>query len=201
MKSVVKTLAILGLLSTLTACAMHPLGIDDDTWKSMSPEQQAQAYQQQEEIYAKQQAEREAREAQQQAEISHIKNDPQYGQYVQCTLTSVQYQDYRDWYKAQPFGFDAIKGKTLKTEINYYRKNDDRYTRNQMLYVSFDGQSIRLCDNQSTNYANCATIIATSRQYARGVKQTVDSNILKGVANCDMVGANQKRIIIQNDSY
>lgn len=198
MKNWLKNMAVAASITSLSACAMHPLGIDDDTWKSMTPEQQAQAYQQQEEIYAKQQAEREAREAKQQAEINHIKQNPQYGEYVQCTMTHVQYKDYRDWHKAEPFGFDAIKGQTLKTEINYYRNNDDRYTLNQSLYVKFDGQSIRLCDNSTSSYANCATIIGTSRQYARGIKQTIDSKLFKGVATCDMVQSNEKKIIIQN---
>ncbi|KIP31428.1 hypothetical protein CH66_1155 [Francisella tularensis subsp. holarctica] len=40
----------------VSSCTIHPLGIPDETWQKMTPQQQADAYQKQADIYAKQRA-------------------------------------------------------------------------------------------------------------------------------------------------
>ncbi|MXC12706.1 hypothetical protein FNK08_07430 [Francisella tularensis] len=40
----------------VSSCTIHPLGIPDETWQKMTPQQQADAYQKQADIDAKQRA-------------------------------------------------------------------------------------------------------------------------------------------------
>ncbi|ALK94008.1 hypothetical protein [Francisella tularensis] len=40
----------------VSSCTIHPLGISDETWQKMTPQQQADAYQKQADIDAKQRA-------------------------------------------------------------------------------------------------------------------------------------------------
>ena len=183
----------------LASCAMHPLGIADDTWQAMTPEQQAQAYQKQADIDAKERASQQAQAAAEKQQIAEIKANPKYGQYIQCIVEGAKYNGFIDGSNTvQPFNFDAISNKTLNTNITYYRNGDKFFEEHKQLFVSFDGQQITLCDSDNQFNNKCSTLNATSSQYRKGIKLNFNGSILNGSAKCDMVYHNNHRR--QNDS-
>lgn len=190
-----KKISLLIVSSLLIAsCSTHPLGISDETWQAMTPEQQAQAYQKQADINAKQQAQELAYKQQQEQEIANIKANPKYGQYIQCVISKGKYQAFiNNWDDIQAFSFDAIKGKTTTASLTYYQNNNKFFNENQQLYISFTGTQIKICKDQNAFSDDCSVITATMPQYAKGTKIKIDSGILKGTARCDMVHNDNNR--------
>ncbi|QIW09191.1 hypothetical protein [Francisella sp. LA112445] len=186
---------LLLVISTLliTSCSTHPLGISDETWQNMTPEQQADAYQKQADIDAKQHAQELAYQHQQQQEIANIKAHPEYGQYIQCVIRKGQYQAFiNNWNDIQAFSFDAIKGKTTTANLTYYQNNNKFFNENQQLYISFTGTQIKICKDQNAFSDDCSVITATMPQYAKGARVKITSGIIKGTARCDMVYDNNR---------
>ena len=195
-----KVLLMIGCL-LLASCAMHPLGIADDTWQAMTPEQQAQAYQKQADIDAKERASQQAQAAAEKQQIAEIKANSKYGQYIQCTVENTKYNDFIDGSNTtQPFSFNAINGKTLGTNITYYRNGDEFFKEHKHLYVSFDGQQIKLCNSNDEFNNKCSTLNATSKQYSKGVKLKFSGALLSGHAKCDMVYNNNHKHHRRNDN-
>ena len=167
---------------------MHPLSIDDDTWQKMTPEQQANAYEKQSEIDAKEKADEKARIAAEKEQIATIKAHPKYGQYIQCVVSQGQYNNFmNDFSPVDKFSFDAIEGKTLDKTIVYYRNGNKIFEDKKSLAISFDGQQISICDASNSFDKPCSTLNATSSQYYKGVSLNIDNGILKGKIKCDMV--------------
>lgn len=187
-----KKILLLILCSLLIAsCSTHPLGISDETWKNMTPEQQAQAYQKQADITAKQQAQELAYQQQQQQEIANIKANPAYGQYIQCVIRKGKYQAFiNDWNDIQAFSFNAIQGKTTTANLTYYQNNNKFFNENQELYISLEGTQIKICKDQNAFSNDCSVITATMPQYRRGARVKITSGIIEGTARCDMVYGN-----------
>ncbi|AIT09644.1 hypothetical protein LO80_06485 [Candidatus Francisella endociliophora] len=177
----------------ICSCSMHPLGIADETWQKMTPEQQAEAYKKQADIDAKERAQKLAYQQQQEQEIANIKANPKYGEYVQCVVNNGKYQSFiNEWDDIQSFSFDAIKDKTTSTTLTYYRNNDKFFKDTQNLYISFTGTQIKICKAENSFDNNCSIINATAPQYQRGVNINIDSGVIKGSVQCDMVYKNNK---------
>ena len=187
----------------LASCVMHPLGIADDTWQAMTPEQQAQAYQKQADIDAKQKADELAKEHARQKEIADIKANPKYDQFVQCIVTNAQYVDFaNNLNPIETFSFDAINGYNLNANIKYYRNGDKFFKNQKKLSVQFDGRQIKLCDLDNPYSGKCATLNANAKQYQRGINIPFDDTLgmLKGNAKCDMVYNNNHKHHRRNDN-
>jgi len=183
-----KKIALIMSCVLLASCAMHPLGIDDATWQKMTPTQQADAYQKQAEISAKQQAAEQAQAAAQQRKIQDIKNNPKYGQYVQCVFSDGKYNDnFNSFNPVENFNIDALEGETTNKSITYYQNGNKFFANNVELSVSFDGQQISICDTNNEFNKPCSNINATSSEYRRGVSRNIDNGILKGKIRCNMV--------------
>lgn len=179
-------LTILSLL--IAGCSIHPLGISDETWQVMTPEQQANAYQKQADIDARLQAQKLAYKQQQAQEIANIKAHPQYGQYIQCVIKDGKYQSFiNSWDDIQTFSFDAIKDKTTTANLTYYQNNNKFFNQSQELYISFTGTQIKICKDQNSFSNDCSVITATIPQYQKGINIKTTSGIIKGDIRCDMV--------------
>lgn len=176
------------LVALATSCAMHPLGISDDTWNKMTPEQQAEAYQKQAEINAKQRAEQLAKEQEEGRKIAKIKANPKYGQYVQCVVDSASYKTFANGWNntIENFSFDAIRDETTSTNITYLEQNNQFFKQNANLNITFDGTVIKVCDTNNFNNS-CSTLTASLSRYHRGTKIPFVSGNIKGTAECNMV--------------
>ncbi|ABK88978.1 hypothetical protein IBE20_04365 [Francisella tularensis subsp. novicida] len=185
-----KKILILMIASLLvSSCTIHPLGIPDETWQKMTPQQQADAYQKQADIDAKQRAQELAYKQQQEQQIADIKANPRYGEYIQCVIDNGKYQAFiNDWNNdIQAFSFDAIKDKTTTATLTYYRNNDKFFKNSQKLYISFTGTQIKVCKAENSFSDDCSVITATLPQYQKGVKVMISSGIIKAYAQCDMI--------------
>lgn len=183
-----KNIFVVLLCYCVVGCVTHPLGIADETWNKMTPEQQANAYKQQSQIDAKAKATKLAAEQQEKKEIAKIKANPKYGQYIQCTVDDAKYHDFIDGVNVvQPFSFDAITDKTENVKVSYYRNGNKFFDEHKNLYVFFDGQQIKLCESNNSLNDKCSLLNATSTQYQKGIKLKFSGDILSGYARCDMV--------------
>lgn len=182
------------LVTLATSCAMHPLGISDDTWNKMTPEQQAEAYKKQADIDAKQRAEELAYQREQEQEIANIKADPKYGQYIQCVMQNGQYEAFiNDWdHTIRNFSFDAIRNKTTTSTLVSYQNNNEFLRSTDTIHISFNGAEIKLCKTENGFGDDCSTITATLPQYQRGIKYKLDSGIIKGTVQCNMIYKGRK---------
>ncbi|AXH30673.1 hypothetical protein CGC45_00175 [Francisella opportunistica] len=173
----------------VASCAMHPLGISDQTWQKMTPQQQADAYQKQADIDANQRAQELAYKQKQAQQIADIKANPRYGEYIQCVINNGKYQAFiNDWNNdIQAFSFDAIKDKTTTTTLTYYRNNDKFFSNTQKLYISFTATQIKICKAENAFSDDCSIITATLPQYQKGIKVKISTGIIKAYAQCDMI--------------
>lgn len=170
----------------ISSCAMHPLGISDETWQKMTPEQQANAYEKQANIDAKERAQQLAHKQKQEQEIAAIKANPRYGEYIQCVLNNAKYKEFGSWLSMESLNIDAIKDKTTETTATYYRNNDHFFKTTKKLYVSMTGTRIKVCDGKDS-FSNCSIINSTMPQYQKGRHIKINSGVIKGTAQCDMV--------------
>lgn len=195
-------IALLMLTLGLIACGpYHPMGISDEEWQTLTPEQRMQARELQAEVDKAKAAERAEKariraeqEAREQALIEERRANPQYGERVQCVLTEGQAKLSRKWRSIEPVGVDLVIGEKQAFDVLHLRDGRTRYSRSG--YASFDGQRVNMClhSNSIPTSNQCASLVATTRQFDRGVSQNISSkDFLRGKMRCDLVLPEPKR--------
>lgn len=192
----VKLSLILLMALGLAACGpSHPLGIADSEWQTMTSEQRMAAREKQVEldkVRAQERAER-ARlraeeEARQQALIEERRANAQYGERVQCVLTQAEARLSGSWRSIEQTGFDLVIGEVKPFTVQHVKDGRTRHSRTG--YASFDGQTVSMClhARNNTSSSNCATLVATTSAYERGVREQVSSgDFVRGSLQCDLV--------------
>lgn len=189
-------LVLLGLTLGLIACGpYHPMGISDDEWQTLTPAQRMQAREQQAEVDKARAAERAEKariraeqEAREQAIIAERRANPQYGERVQCVLSGGQAKLSSKWRNIEPVAVDLVIGESQEFDVRHLRDGRTRYSRNG--HASFDGQRVNLCLYSSSRASSnqCASLVATTRQFDRGVSQNISSkDFVRGKMRCDLV--------------
>jgi predicted small lipoprotein YifL len=182
-----KRVLLVLLLGSLSACAArYPLGIPEEQWVLLTPQQQLDARSQQAALdqasQARREAEARAREAEaikEAAELDQRRRDAGYGERVQCILESAEGYIRGRWEPVRPLAMDLVSGYPIELTLS-----DTRNRYQQSMYAGFDGQVVRLC--RSTN--NCVEMAATRQQLQRGISQYLEQDrLLRGTLYCDLV--------------
>ena len=192
----VRYMALLVLSLGLMACGpYHPMGISDEEWQTLSPELRMQAREQQVKVDKARAAERAEKariraeqEARQQAIVDERRANPQYGERVQCVLTNAEARLSSQWRSIETVAVDLVVGETKSMDVRHLRDGRTRYSRTG--YASFDGQRVNMClhAHSSPSSNQCASLIATTRQFDRGISQNISSkDFVRGAMRCDLV--------------
>ncbi|MCO4759214.1 MAG: hypothetical protein KC477_14435 [Oceanospirillaceae bacterium] len=200
MKLATKTLCLVLGAWILTACSLHPLGIDDDEWASMSQTDQLRAYEKQAEL-DKVRAEAQARERQAQAEaearkyeaMAAMRRNAQYGDIVQCVLDPLDVRFGGDWKVSKPQVFDLVRGEERDLRL---QDQKERYSTTALVSFAESGLEVALC--RDGYYANrrdgCTRLLGTSRDFHRGVRQTFSiDRFMQGTLRCDLKPIGRQR--------
>lgn len=183
----------------LTGCLnSYPLGMSEEEWVRLSPDQQFQARSQQARIDEQKRMEREARaeaerlrqtmeEQAYQDRIDHSYRDARYGDVIQCVLEQSVIDFKPGWRDGEPVGFTLVRGEGKLIDI--YSARDQKTT---SLWVGLDdnGMTLRLCRKEPTGHSrsntSCVDIVATTHQYRRGLHHSFDHNDMRGSLYCTL---------------
>ncbi|WP_052063732.1 hypothetical protein [Nitrincola sp. A-D6] len=202
-----KRVCLVLLLGGLSACAAHyPLGIPEEQWVLLTPQQQLDARSQQVALnqasQARREAEARAREAEAikaAAELDQRRRDAGYGERVQCILESAEGYIRGRWEPVRPLAMDLVSGYPVEITLS-----DTRNRYQQDLYAGFDGQVVRLCRSpralQWSANSECIEMAATRQQLQRGVSRHLEQeHFLRGSLYCDLVpqAPSGRRLIIR----
>ena len=152
------SLFLLVALLFALGCESYPMGMSKEEWVLLSPEQQAQARQQQAAIDAENRriaAEEEARQrqidadehARRQAELEHRYSHARYGDIVSITVEGGQMKFSGDHRTYEPVAFDLVRGES-KT-IVFRRDDKPKYTLSVVVRLSDDGRTFYFDDSSS----------------------------------------------------
>ena len=206
---IVRTCAVIilsALLVLLFACGpRNPLGIPDEQWAVMTPEQQLQARNQQAELDLAM-AQKRAEEARQKAaeaearkaELEAMRRNAPYGDRVQCVLEGGQAYLNRNWHPVSAFGLDLVRGYEEEFTMEVA---SGRYSRMPILgYALYDGQTITLCRlprEDTYRHEDCLRLVGTRRELQQGLDNFVSaSEFLRGRLRCDLPPSGELRQIV-----
>lgn len=183
-----RKVAAAGLLALIvTACGpTYPLGMSEAEWLALPPDRQYEARLRQADLDATARAADAAREAEErrleaerQARIDGLYAHGGFGSVVECAMQGGLADFHPGWKPYEPLVFAIARGDERPVTL---RRADGRRT--QDLWVALDehGTHLRLCHQPPSRWsADCATVAATSRQFAQGVALTVSAeDALKG---------------------
>ncbi|ELH5150681.1 hypothetical protein V9K20_001099 [Vibrio cholerae] len=165
----------------LNACASYPLGMSEQQWLVLTPEQQYEAQLKQAEL----DRQREARRlAEQQAQLELARENAKYGERVQCVLQNSELYFNKKWRASEPLALDLLANQPAQAVKQ--STADGRYGFN--LYAQFDGQTLSLCRHENSRRQECALMLGTFNDYHRGMRQTIQQdNWLRGQLRCQFV--------------
>ena len=175
------------MVLVLSACASYPLGMSEQEWQALSPEQQLTARERQAQLdqaervrraaAAEQRAERERAE---QREYQQRLSQAQPGEVVQCVVNHGEGYYGGQWLSAEPAGVTLLRGFSQTLQV----AQRDRPSRSVQLEMEYVGASVRLC---RVNQRDCSTIAATQNQFRQGVTRSVNiPRTLRGEIYCDI---------------
>lgn len=181
--AIFSTLAALLLTGCMTS---YPLGMSEDEWERLSPQQQLDA--------RERQAELDQRERERRAEAARIAaeeerrererreqrlRNAQPGEIVQCVVNNAEGYYAGAWRTAEPVGFTVVRGYPEVIDI----PEQDRATRRVQAEARFDGAQITLC---RPNRNECTTLAATQNQLRCGAQRNIQLNrVVRGTLYCD----------------
>lgn len=185
----------LALFVLLAACSTHPLGMGDEEWQQLSPEQRLQAREKQLEFdrlaEQRRQVEAAARreEAQRQAaELETRRHEARYGERLQCVLQPAEAWLNRQWREIEPLAFDLVTGYEQVLPLRETGRRTVRYS--SRAHARFDGQQLLLCQYAQDQRRSgiCIRELGTFADYRRGIRRTVEADqFLRGQLRCSLV--------------
>ncbi len=189
--------ALIPLLVALlfSGCTTYPLGLDEESWRQLSPQQKLEASQQQAELdqardlRLAREAEARAEEARREAnELMLRRREAAYGERVQCVLEPVAYRSGKEWQWLKPVALDLVTGMRLSVEL--YEVKRSYRTREAVAW--FDGQQVFICpDEYSARRESeaCVRVAGHYGEYRQGLTRQIESEaFLKGRLRCSFVG-------------
>lgn len=192
MDSSIKLICLLFITLFLYGCTFHPLGIPDDEWLLMTPEQQLQARVKQAEIDEAARLRRLEQIAEEEAaaqRLVQLRSNAPLGDVVQCTFRDAKAKFGKgDWLPVQPTSF-AIHRSESDRSIHLPRQ--DRPSSSADVHVAFDGLNVKVCRWYDRD---CATLAGTERAFKNGYSQHIKVNgLMEGLLYCSYPLSSQRR--------
>ena len=180
----------------LAACTSNPLGMSDQEWAALTPEQRLQVRQKQleyaqalEQRQAAALAERQAQARQRAAELELRRQQARYGERVQCVLAPAQGWFNQQWRDIEPLALDLLTGSEQVVTVRQMQVHAPRYS--ARAYARFDGQQVSLClrsESESSPNNRCVRFLGTFADYRHGIAQPVHSHqYVRGQMRCSLV--------------
>jgi hypothetical protein len=186
-------LAIGGFGCATDGASRRPLGIPEQDWSALTPEQRLQAHFKQVEVN---QAERK----QKQAEATKVEAEPRkteprdnapfgvaYGERVQCLASPLSVHHGGKWHKAEPLVIDVAGAQVAEVSLTAAEPAGKEIPR-RIAHASFTGKLFSLCPSgDAPTKAACVQLLGTFEDYRRGISQTVDKpNFVRGKLRCTL---------------
>lgn len=184
MKKKPRHLLFWGLSVLLVGCSLHPLGIPQDQWQSMTPEQQQEARMEQARQNEAARQRRHQLEMQQQARQTELDLEregrlrrAEPGDVLHCTLEAPEANWSRNkWRSAQPLAIELLQGESREVSIRRAGKSNQQ----RKLLVSFQGLTVSVCSARE----DCAVMVATGGEFQRGKQTSIRTGALKAELRC-----------------
>ncbi|MEN3159735.1 hypothetical protein ABC502_15250 [Alkalimonas sp. NCh-2] len=171
----------------IAACANYPLGMTEDEWNRLSPQQQLDARERQALLNQAEHARRaeaarhkaeQEREEQQRYQAMLANAGP--GDIVQCVLQNGEGYYGSSWHPAEPVGFSLLRNYTQTVSF----AEQGRPTRSITTELTYNGANIRVC---RLNNRDCSNVAATQNQLRNGISQNIQVNrAIRGTLYCDI---------------
>ena len=164
----------------------YPLGMTEQEWHALTPAQQLDARERQQQLDMEARAQREAAEQEralialeEQRLLEQRRASAGYGERVQCVVDDAQGYIASKWRSVEPAGADLIVGEQVQLFLS--RKGSNQ--RGTRALISFDGQTVELCD---TRGRDCARLVSTTRGFDRGASTRVELSSLRARLHCEL---------------
>lgn len=175
--------AMAALALALAACQSYPLGMSKEEWARLTPEQQMQARLKQAELdkanaqrRAQQYAARRQRlalqEARERRRIETLYRSGEFGDVLECVLDRGLADFDPGWRPYEPVAFALVRGERKHVSLGGNGRRTGRF----WATLSPNGLEVSICNRQPAGRASskaCATVIAGSTDYARGVRRPI----------------------------
>lgn len=173
--------AVLTLL--LSGCSLHPLGLSDNQWDRMTPEQQAQAHREQARLdeAARERRERRQQQAAREHSAEHMRRLRQAvpGDVLQCVLNDVQIRTGKNsWRAAHPAGTELLQGESKKL---IFKRSDNLGYPYRALRIAYEQGSVQACDR---SFSHCRVLKATPAELQRGKQVYLDVGTVRAHLKC-----------------
>lgn len=184
----------IGIILSVSACSSYPLGMSEEEWNRLNPEQQLDARERQQRLDL---AERQRQSALQLARAEQAAAEQALyqdallnagpGDQVQCVLQGGEGYYASNWRAAEAKGFSLLKGFTQDVSF----PEQGRPSRSVTAQLTFDGANIKACRPHNRD---CTNFAATQNQLRSGVTQPIHVNrTIRGHLYCDIPNLNRRR--------
>ncbi len=174
-------LALASLALLVASCQSNPLGMSDEEWARLTPEQQMQARMKQADVNQanadRRAAERRRRAllvAEERRRVERIYTSARYGDILECVVEG-GIADFRPgWRGYDPAPFTLVRGETKFVPLRESGKGRRKFwTR-----LSADGLEVSVCarSGKRSRSRYCATISARSDDFSYGVSRPITIN-------------------------
>lgn len=171
----------------LSACTFYPLNMTEAEWLALTPEQRLEAREAQQRLNAEARQAREQQALQQeqlrlQQEALRLQRlqSAEYGERLQCVLREGTGYIGGQWRPLQPLAVELLSGDAFELEL---RDVESDY-RQVKVVMSFDGQTVRVCDAYQQR---CANLVSTTRGYERGERASIQlERTVRATLLCDL---------------
>ncbi len=171
-------LVLASLTLMLAACQSNPLGMSDEEWARLTPEQQMQARMKQADI-RKASAERRAEARRQKAmlaaeerrRIERIYASARFGDILECVVEG-GLADFRPgWRGYDPAPFTLVRGETKSVPLRERGKGNRKF----WTHLSADGLEVSVCarSGRGSRSRYCTTVSARSNDYSFGISRPI----------------------------
>lgn len=181
----IRWLQLLVLPVLLSGCSLYPLGIPEDQWLLMTPEQQQEARMEQarqdeaarvrrEQRWQLQQAQQHLQQAEREQRVRQARE----GDVLQCVLEEVSIKLGKNkWRHANPAAIELLLGEQRELMLERTGRRHQR----QRVQLRFAPLSVELCDEQGSD---CRVLAATGREWQRGKSHAIQSDRLRARLTC-----------------
>lgn len=173
------------LMLLVSGCSLHPLDLSGNQWERMTPEQQAQAYQEQARLDETVRARREQRKQLQTSSKEYNQEQKRRlrqavpGDVLQCVLNDVQIKTGKNhWRAAHPAGAELLQGESRKLIL---KRSDHISYPYRALRILFEQGSVQACDRSGSH---CSVLSATAKELQRGKQVYVDVSTVRARLKC-----------------